>query len=164
MRDIAAEAGYANGSVGYYFTGKDEILRVAFEHVLDETNDRIRRSVRGVTGAQALRSVCREIMPMASQTRLESRIAIALWQRALNDSDLAAVNNAALERWSRQMAEYWQAAIDDGELPSVDVSTLVDALMGLLVGLQVTVALGHGRVSSEAQMVLIDELIGYPRD
>ena len=161
MRDIAAEAGFANGSVGYYFSGKDEILRVAFEHVLDATNERISASLAGQTGALALRNVCREILPMADQTRLESRIAIALWQRALNYADLAAVNNAALERWSAQMADLWRAAIADGELPDVDVATRTDALMGLLVGMQVTVALGHRRVRSEDQMALVDDLIGY---
>lgn len=164
MRDIAAEAGYSNGSVGYYFAGKDEILRMAFEHVLHETNDRIRVSVQGLDGAQALRSMCREIMPMARETRLEARIAIALWQRALNDGDLASVNNAALESWGQQMALYWQAAIDDGELPGVDVPAHVAMLMTMLVGLQVTVALGYGCVESGEQMGLVDKLIGYNSD
>lgn len=164
MRDIAAEAGYSNGAVGYYFAGKDEILRMSFEHVLDETNDRIRASLQGLTGVQALRCMCREIMPMASETRLEARIAIALWQRALNDADLAEVNNAALDRWRQELMHHWQAAIDDAELPYVDVRAHVDMLMTMLVGLQVTVALGHGRVEHGQQMALVDTLIGYTTD
>lgn len=161
MRDIAAEAGYSNGSVGYYFAGKDEVLRTAFEHVLHATNDRIRISVEGLTGAHALRAMCREIMPMASETRLEARIAIALWQRALNDPDLAGVNNEALDSWVRQMTQYWQGAIADGELPDVEVRTRVTVLVTMLVGVQVTVALGHSSAGSQEQMALVDTLIGY---
>lgn len=164
MRDIAAEAGYSNGAVGYYFAGKDEILRMSFEHVLHETNDRIRASIQGLTGARALRCMCREIMPMASETRLEARIAIALWQRALNDAELAEVNNAALDRWGLQMTRFWQDAIDDGELPEVDVRAHVAVLITMLVGLQVTVALGHEGEQSDEQMALVDTLIGYTAD
>lgn len=164
MRDLAAEAGYSNGALGHYFSGKDEILRVAFEHVLDETNARIEGSVKGRTGVQALRGMCREIMPLASETQLEARIAIALWQRALNDAGLADVNNEAIDGWIRRMSRYWQEAIDQGELPSVDVPTHAAMLMTMLVGLQVTVALGQGQTSRDEQMVLLDHLIGYDGD
>lgn len=163
MRDLAAEAGYSNGALGHYFSGKDEILQVAFEHVLDETNARIRESVRGAVGVQALRRMCGEIMPLARETQLEARIAIALWQRALNDPKLATVNNRAIDEWSRKMAHYWHDAIELGELPLVDVDTHVDMLMTMMVGLQVTVALEQGETSRAHQMELLDHLIGYSR-
>lgn len=164
MRDLAAETGYANGALAHYFSGKDEIVRVAFEHVLSETNERIRESVQGLQGVVALRRMCREIMPLASETRLEARIAIALWQRALNDVGLAAVNNAALDLWRAQLAQHWREAIALGELQPIDVETRVEILMTMLVGLQVTVALERGESSTEDQMVLLDNLLGYDRD
>lgn len=161
MRDLATETGYANGALAHYFSGKDEIVRVAFEHVLSETNERIRQSVQGLHGVRALRSMCREIMPMASETRLEARIAIALWQRALNDAGLAAVNNAALDQWRAQLARYWREAIDREELQPVDVEAHVEILMTMLVGLQVTVALESGESFTDDQMALLDHLLGY---
>lgn len=161
MRDLAAETGYANGALAHYFSGKDEIVRVAFEHVLSETNERIRESLQGLEGVEALRRMCREIMPMASETRLEARIAIALWQRALNDVELAAVNNTALDLWRAQLAKHWREAIELGELQPIDVETHVEILMTMLVGLQVTVALERGESSTEDQMVLLDNLLGY---
>jgi AcrR family transcriptional regulator len=63
MRAIAAEAGYANGALAYYFAGKDDLVRAAFEYVLAQTAARIARVTAGLTGLWALEKFCDEVIP-----------------------------------------------------------------------------------------------------
>lgn len=160
MRDLAAEAGYTNGALSHYFAGKDEILRAAYEHVLAATNERIEASVGRRTGLTALRRMCHEILPLARETTLEARIALSLWQRAMNDAALATVNNAAVAAWKQRMARHWQEAIDAGEVPATDVSMSVDLLMTALIGAQVVAVLEPATWSRAEQVAMIDVILG----
>ncbi|MBY4128349.1 TetR/AcrR family transcriptional regulator [Rhodococcus fascians] len=159
MRDLAAEAGYTNGALSRYFSGKDEILRAAFELVLEETNTRIERSVRTHRGLKALRKVCVEIMPLTEETRLEARIAISLWQRALTDRDMEKANNDIVGRWSARIAAHLTEAVEDGTLIDIDVEVYASLIMTTVVGLQVTAVLGHPGTSRKAQLALLDAIL-----
>src|SRR5882757_5398898 len=79
MRDLAAEAGYANGALAGYFRNKDEILLAAFQHAFESTNVRARRSIGDATGLPALRLLCLEIMPLDEVRLMEARVVIAFW-------------------------------------------------------------------------------------
>lgn len=160
MRDLAAEVGYTNGALSHYFAGKDEILRAAYEHVLAATNERIEASVGRRTGLTALRRMCHEIMPLAQDTTLEARIAMSLWQRAMNDGALATVNNTAVAAWKQRMARHWQEAIDAGELSATDVSRSVDLLMTTLIGAQVVAVLDPTTWSRAEQVAMVDVVLG----
>lgn len=160
MRDLAAEAGYANGALGHYFSGKDEILCTAFEYVIESTNRRIERSVGRRRGLAALRRMCLEIMPVTDETRLEARIAVALWQRAMNDPAMAEYNNVAVAEWKSRLARFWAEAIAAGELPETDLEIGVESLMTMMIGLQVTAVLGTAVSTRRSQLALLDSLLG----
>lgn len=160
MRDLAAEVGYTNGALSHYFAGKDEILRTAYEHVLDTTNQRIERSVGRRTGRAALRKLCQEIMPLTDEARLEARIAVTLWQRAMTDAAMQEVNNAAVARWKDRMAEHWREAVDAKEFPATDVAAGVELLMTTIIGLQVTAVLDPATTSRTAQWAVVESVIG----
>ncbi|AZG46665.1 TetR/AcrR family transcriptional regulator [Gordonia insulae] len=164
MRDLATEAGYTNGALSHYFSGKDEILRTAFEYVIDATNQRIDTSVGDGTGGQALRRLCIELMPLTDEARLEARIAVSLWQRAMTDAGMAAVNNLAVADWKRRMATYWREAIDDGELPSCEVDAGVEVLMTAIIGLQVSAVLDRSSTSRATQLALLDTVLATPAE
>ena len=160
MRDLAAEAGYTNGALSHYFAGKDEILRTAYEHVIDTTNDRIEQSVGRRTGGAALRRLCQEIMPLTDEARLEARIAMTLWQRAMTDTAMQEVNNAAVARWKDRMAACWREAVDAHELPESDITAGVELLMTAIIGLQVTAVLDPMTTSPKAQWAVVESIIG----
>ena len=162
MRDLAREAGYTNGALSHYFSGKNEILRASFEHVFNATNARIERSVGQRRGLAALRRLCREVMPQTEETRLEARIAVSLWQRALNDPYMASVNARALDTWRAQLAEYLRQAREDGEIGDVDEMLYANLLMTTMVGLQVTGVL-DAESSAAAQEAMIDQILESAR-
>src|SRR5688500_17360808 len=64
MREIAMEAGFANGALKPYFPTKDTLLEFAFGHVFNRTNQRIADVTRGKSGLPALRAFCREVLPL----------------------------------------------------------------------------------------------------
>ncbi|MGN7133100.1 TetR/AcrR family transcriptional regulator [Rhodococcoides corynebacterioides] len=156
MRDLAAEAGYTNGALRTYFTGRDEILRAAFELVLDRTNVRIERSTRRRRGLSALAKMCAEIMPLTEEARLEARIAIALWQRALTDKTMEKSNDDAVDQWTVRLARYLDEAVEDGDIRPIATADYAQILMTTMIGQQVTVALGQGRTSTRALTRMID--------
>src|SRR5699024_2767239 len=160
MRELASEAGYANGAIGHYFSGKDEILSVAYEHVVAMTDERISRSVDGYKGFDALRRMCMEIMPMTEETRLESRVVVSFWQRSLNDLRLANINDAAVKKWRNQLCSYWLEGTRRSDHSTINIESRVDALMTMLVGLQVSCALGgHESYTPNTQLSMLDTFL-----
>ena len=76
MREIAREAGYANGALGYYFTNKDALIEAAFGYVFDCTNDRISAAVEGRRGVAALRAILVAMVPTTETTLVEARVVV----------------------------------------------------------------------------------------
>lgn len=159
MRDLAREAGYTNGALSHYFSGKNEILRAAFVHVFEATNARIARSVGQRRGLTALKRLCREVMPQTEETLLEARIAVSLWQRALNDDYMASVNTDALNAWRDQLLDYLRQAREDGEIGDVDETLLANLLMTTMVGMQVTGVLDPEASTPALQDAMIAQIL-----
>ncbi|MFT4396460.1 TetR/AcrR family transcriptional regulator [Gordonia lacunae] len=159
MRDLATEAGYTNGALSHYFAGKDEILRTAYEYVIEATNSRIASATRRRTGRSALRTLCHELMPLTDEATLEARIAMSLWQRAMTDTAMAEVNNAAVAEWKVRMAQLWNEAVAAGELPARDIGVGVELLMTTIFGLQVTAVLDPRTTSRVDQIRLVDAIL-----
>ncbi|MEK6312078.1 MAG: helix-turn-helix domain-containing protein, partial [Curtobacterium sp.] len=55
MRDLASATGYANGALARYFSGKQEILELAYERIVAATDRRIASSVGAAQGLVAVR-------------------------------------------------------------------------------------------------------------
>src|SRR6476661_5623189 len=81
MREIATEAGFANGALKPYFPTKDTLLEFAFSHVFNRTNLRIAEVTAGRTGLDALRAFCLEVLPLDDERVTEARIAVPFSQR-----------------------------------------------------------------------------------
>ncbi|NED61913.1 TetR/AcrR family transcriptional regulator, partial [Streptomyces sp. SID10244] len=93
------------------------------------------------------------------EAKLEARIAVSLWQRAMTDPGMAKVNNVAVAAWKERMATYWRQAIDGGELPTVDIHAGVEVLMTTIIGLQVNAVLDPASTSRESQLALLDTIL-----
>ena len=104
--------------------------------------------------------MCFEIMPLTDEAKLEARIAVSLWQRAITDPQMVAVNNTAVAAWKVRLAELWREAITAGDLPNSDVEVGVEALMTMMIGLQVTAALGPDGLTRKAQLAMLDSVLG----
>lgn len=159
MRDIAAAAGYTNGALSHYFSGKDEIVRAAFELVFEATNQRVASVVGEGRGLAALRIFCLEVMPMTAETVLEARIAVSLWQRAMYDQHLEDANRRTLDQWRLSLAMHLDDARELDEIGDVDVALTVEQLLNMMMGMQVLGVLTPEQTSPTRQIGMVDDFI-----
>ncbi|PYI69666.1 TetR family transcriptional regulator [Arthrobacter livingstonensis] len=145
MREIAAEAGFANGALKPYFPTKDELLTFAFGHVFNRTNQRIADMSAGKVGMEALRAFCQEVLPLDEDRINEARIVIPFWQKALTDPAKAELHESSMNQWRAAMEGYLRQARDRGEVTAaVGDEDIVNQLMSMLLGAQIIAAMSPG--------------------
>jgi AcrR family transcriptional regulator len=142
MREIAMEAGFANGALKPYFPTKDTLLEFAFSHVFNRTNQRIAEVIPGQTGLAALRAFCLEVLPLDEERINEARIVIPFWQKAVNDPQKARIYQQSMAEWLTTIRRYLQEARDAGDVSTaVDDTSLAGQLLNMLLGAQIEAAL-----------------------
>ncbi|VXB93290.1 Transcriptional regulator, TetR family [Arthrobacter sp. 9V] len=142
MREIAEEAGFANGALKPYFPTKDLLLTSAFGHVFNRTNQRITARTEGLSGVEALRAFCAEVLPLDEERVNEARIVIPFWQKALNDADMAALHSASMSQWHTTITDHCAAARAAGEIKApIGDAAVADHLLNMMLGAQIVVAL-----------------------
>jgi AcrR family transcriptional regulator len=157
MREIAREAGFANGALVPYFANKDELIEAAHVYVFDRTNERIRAAVAGKRGGTALRAFLMEVLPATEVTRLEARIVLPFWNRTVTDERLARLNDSAMQKWRRDLCTLIAQAREDGDVTVVTPdSVLVEQLLATALGLQVLALLPNAPTSPDMQVAMLD--------
>ncbi|MCE3556408.1 TetR family transcriptional regulator [Pseudonocardia sp. RS11V-5] len=160
MREISAAIGMANGALKYYYPSKNAIVRTAFTHVFEATNARIRARLGDATGLAGLRIFCREVMPIEGVTRLEARIVLPFWQRALGDAELGAVYVEAMAIWRAQIREFLRTGRAEGSVTTdADDDVLVEQLLAMLNGVQTLALLDAEAVTADLQRRMIDAFL-----
>lgn len=145
MRALAAEAGYANGALAYYFSGKHELLRAVFDHVQRQTMLRVRAATRGLEGLTALRAFAAEMTPDDELKLLEARVVVPFWSSALTERSLARLHERALTTFRDEVRRCLREAARLREIPAParpgQDAEDAEALVSLLMGIQVMAAL-----------------------
>jgi AcrR family transcriptional regulator len=145
MREIALEAGFANGALKPYFPTKDDLITFAFGHVFNRTNQRIAGTSAGKAGLEALRGFCREVLPLDEDRINEARIVIPFWQKALTDSAKAELHETSMNQWRSAMRGHLREARNRGEVTSaIGDEDIVNQLMSMLLGAQIVAAMSPG--------------------
>ncbi|ACL41529.1 transcriptional regulator, TetR family [Pseudarthrobacter chlorophenolicus A6] len=142
MREIALEAGFANGALKPYFPTKDTLLEFAFSHVFNRTNRRIADVTGGRSGLDALSAFCLEVLPLDEERINEARIVIPFWQKAVTDPGKAEIHRQSMEEWVDTIRHYLAEARSSGDVrAAVDDSLLARQLLNMLLGAQIEAAL-----------------------
>lgn len=159
MREIAMEAGFANGALKPYFPTKDTLLEFAFSHVFNRTNQRIEAITEGKSGLSALRAFCLEVLPLDEERVNEARIVIPFWQKAINDPQKAAIHRESMKQWLAAIRRYLAEARQAGDV-STDVADaiLANQLLNMLLGAQILAALAADGTTDPS---LEDQLEGF---
>ena len=160
MREIAREAGYANGALAHYFANKEALIEAAFVYVFEQTNERIRVAVEGKRGIAALRAFLVEVLPTTELTVLEARIVLPFWSRTVTEKRLARISDDAMQTWRRDMVALLAEARSDGD---VTVSTpdelLSEQLLSMAMGLQVLALLPTAPTPAALQLQMLDAFL-----
>lgn len=152
MRQIATEAGFANGALKPYFPTKTDLIEATYTYVFERTNERARASTAGLSGLEAVEAFAREVLPL-DDTRLdEARVVIPFWQEATHLPEKAASNNAAMAQWRRWLMR-WLGDAGIGSDPDLEITA--DLLLTWMLGAQITAVMEPERYSPaelEAQL------------
>lgn len=145
LRDVAAEAGFANGAIKPYFATKASLVEATYSYVFERTNLRVAAAVEGLRGLDALRVFGLEVLPLDSVRIDEARVVIPFWQVAIHDPDKMEINAAAMGEWRSSMSAWLGEARDAGEITAdLPVETLAEGLLTFLLGAQVAAVLDSG--------------------
>lgn len=166
MRDIAAEAGFANGAIKPYFGTKRELLEAVYESAVDRTNARARRACTQRTGRAAIEAFAREVLPLTPESREEAAGVVAFWGAAADSPELKAIHERAMRRWRERVAEWIMQAQVAGEFrPALRPHKAADALVTFLLGTQVMLTMEPQNTRPESLTAQLHVLLdGFARD
>lgn len=150
MRQIATEAGFANGALKPYFPTKADLVEATYTFVFESTNTRVARNTAGLDGIEAIEAFAREVLPL-DETRLdEARIVIPFWQEAVHRQEKAAANNAAMGQWRHSLMAWLDHAQQVGAAPEgLDLEITADTLLTWMLGAQISAVMEPQRYSPE---------------
>lgn len=164
MRSLAAEAGYANGALAYYFAGKDELLEAAFEYVLEQTLARIAKATHELRGLAALRAFCKEMLPEDELKVLEARVVLPFWSSALTHAGFAELHERGLTAFRASLRKYLTQAVTLKEIPAprskTQHTTAAETLLTILTGVQVLGVLSPKQHNKTMMWTMVDGFIG----
>ena len=160
MREIATEAGFANGALKYYFESKDDLLLAAFQQTFYRVNERAARAIGERTGLEAIRLLCREMLPLDEERRVESRVAVAFWDRASASPKLRKVHADSFAIWRTWMEN--ELAVDrrSGSLAtSTPDRQIIDEFLAVTTGSRVLPMLETGVAEAFGHGELLDAIV-----
>jgi AcrR family transcriptional regulator len=163
MRALASEAGYANGALAYYFENKDDLLRAAFEHVLQQTLRRVAEATRELQGLAALRVFCAEMLPDDELKVLEARVVLPFWSSALTHAGFAELHEEALAEFRKHIRKCLSQAVKLGEIPAPSRPRqhieATEMLLTILTGVQVLGVLSAKQHNASVMWTMVDDFI-----
>jgi AcrR family transcriptional regulator len=160
MRELAAEAGYANGALARYFPDKDAVLKAAFQRAFDATNERSRAAIGDRGGLTAFRLLCLEILPLDEVRLAEARVVIGFWDYAAGQPELVEIFDSAMQTWREEMGMYLaQAAVADELVPGRPHARIIDAMLALTMGMQINACFSPRHNTPQRQTAVLDDFL-----
>lgn len=139
MRQIAEEAGYANGALKPYFPTKSDLLEATYNHVFALTEKRIDTATANLRGIAALRALCLEILPVTPELIDEALIVVPFWEATIRKPERTRAVVESIDRWRDRITTMLSEAGAQGDLrPGLKPEDIAGALLGFLQGSQVT--------------------------
>ncbi|WP_067793873.1 TetR/AcrR family transcriptional regulator [Actinomadura formosensis] len=153
----AEKAGVSVGLVGYYFSGKDELLLFTFQQVCERTRERVTRTLnRDGTVRHLLRRCLLEFLPLDTERTTELRVYLAFCGRAVDNPRLRAIQVAVHDEVRAHLAEAIEAARQSGEIgEDADPAAEAAALWAFVDGLAMHAYAGPGSLPPDAAVAAL---------
>lgn len=143
MRDIATEAGFANGAIKSYFASKSDLLAATYLFVFEATNRRVEFSTAHLRGIAALRAFAHEVLPVTPELHDEARVVLSFLAEVAQSPDHAQTTRTTMSLWRTWILSWLHQAHGDRELAAeVAIEPTADVLLTYLLGAQTTAIIG----------------------
>jgi AcrR family transcriptional regulator len=151
VRRVAAETGMSTSVVSHYFSGKDDLLRLAFRIVVERGRDRA--IAQSEQGGRA-RALLVTALPLDAERRAEARVWFSILGLALTRPELAAEQRRAYDAWRAEVAAALRA---EGLREGLDAEAEAAGLVALVDGLTVQATFAPRKMTAARQLALVAE-------
>ena len=150
VRDIAAAADVATGTIAYWFASRDDLLRAALVEAARRFGRRLDDALATAT------TPLEELIAHAAVAtpRTEAQIAaqvvwVEFWRQAQRDPELRALHERIYDSWRSRIAGSVRAGVDAGAFRAVDADDWARRFVALIDGLTLHVLLHPGSVTAD---------------
>jgi AcrR family transcriptional regulator len=157
IREIAKEAGYSTGVIAHYFKNKQDVLLSALRLVNSQEIARVARSTAGLRGLAAVRAAVRQVLPISEERKVEMRVWMGYWGRAVGDEGLAELERQSYGEWRTLLSRHFEEALADAEV-AADLDCAGEAVRAaaLVDGLSIQAMLEPGRMTPRKVVEIMD--------
>ena len=149
IREIAAEAGYSTGVIAHYFKNKQDVLLSSLRLVNSQEIERVAQSTKGLRGLAAARAAIAQMLPVGRERKLEMRVWMSFWGRAVGDARLAEIQRQSYGEWRSLLRGHFEAAVADGEVAAdLDCAGEAARTTALIDGLAIQAILEPDRMGA----------------
>lgn len=139
---ICETAGVSRGLANHYFAGKDELLQVAFECLLDDLNSATAKAARAEPHATGKLFAIVDTILSEELFKPTARAAyLCFWTASLTNESFAKTNRASYMRYHASIARLFQHAADERSV-EVDARKAAIGLIGMIDGLWLDLSIG----------------------
>ncbi|SDU56782.1 TetR/AcrR family transcriptional regulator [Jiangella alkaliphila] len=158
VRQVAAAAGVAIGTVQHYFPTKDAMLTAAFTEVVLRIRERVAATVLGPDVRRNLAAVLRELLPLDDHRTAEVRIQVAFAARAATSPALAEMQGVILRDVTDAIATAFTLA-GHGTTTAERASVQAQVALATVDGLALHAVSSGDWLDAEAQTAALDHLL-----
>lgn len=157
-REIAREARCSTGVLAHYFQNKNELLLFALRLATFRTAERMEKCVaESASGAEVLRDVLLEALPLDKDRRLEWQVWVSFWGRAASDAVLAKEQRRRYVGWRAFVRDLIAGGQRSGDLRlDIDPSEAAESLIAFVDGIGMQATLEPRRLPAKRQRYLVE--------
>jgi AcrR family transcriptional regulator len=148
VRDIARAADVSTGSISYWFSSRDDLLRAALVEAARRFTHRLDTAVEAAaTPHEELLAHAAAAAPGTPTETAAQVVWIEFWHQALRDPELRALLERLYDSWRERLAATVRRGIAAGAFRDVDAADWARRFVALADGLALHVLLHPGSIS-----------------
>jgi AcrR family transcriptional regulator len=150
VRDIAAAADVATGSISYWFASRDDLLRAALVEAARRFTHRLDSAVvAAASPREELLAHAAAATPRTAEETAAQVVWIEFWHQAQRDPELRVLLERLYDSWRARLAATVRRGIATGAFRAVDADDWARRFVALADGLALHVLLHPGSMTAD---------------
>jgi AcrR family transcriptional regulator len=150
VRDIAAAADVATGTIAYWFASREDLLRAALVEAARRFGRRLDDALAdAATPLEELLAHAEVATPRTEQDVAAQVVWVEFWRQAQRDPELRILHERMYDSWRARIAATVRTGVEAGDFRAVDAADWARRFVALADGLALHVLLHAGSVSAD---------------
>lgn len=158
---ICEAAGVSRGLANHYFQGKEELLLIAFQKLLDDLGDVTRRASQGQeTPTRKLFAIVHAIFRSEFFNSTARAAYLCFWTASLTNNQFARVNRANYARYHSSVARLFEKAAKQRNV-NINAKRSAIGLIGMIDGLWLDLSIGVDDFSPDDAVSVCNDYVTH---